>query len=485
MKTKQYQGRTREQAIEEARRELGDNMVIMHTKRKFGLFGSTYLVTAGVEDDAPLPNYKEVFESAEQTQSQVQPATFRRFDAVADEEVKVPVIQNASPIEQSPSMVSEPVTSTPTKEGEVLVSEDIRSAFRAVGQVIAQSEHRDPPIETGTYDKRASLVHYQDVSASNEYTRDRQPVNRPKRQFVPLSEESSSSVKDEFSIEDASGKTVDFGERMDQSRSKIIRAIYKVLLDHEVDERYINQVMAELDLRLLQDASIETALGLVYQKLVLKFGRPRLISFEEKKPKVVFFIGPTGVGKTTTIAKLATDFRFNQKKKVVLFTADTYRIAAERQLSEYGNLMNIDVVVLFVEGKDKDDINKKIAEKYSRYDLILVDTTGFSHHDAEQRDSIHYLLDSLSDKYDKQVYLVLSATTKYRDLKEIVDVYKGFTDFDLLFTKLDETEVYGNIFNIKIYADVPLSYVTTGQVVPDDLEVIDPQKMVHSLLGGG
>ncbi|MBQ9632697.1 MAG: AAA family ATPase, partial [Lachnospiraceae bacterium] len=191
-------------------------------------------------------------------------------------------------------------------------------------------------------------------------------------------------------------------------------------------------MMDELDVSVLSEASIETALGMVYQKLVLKYGRPKLLTLEGKKPKVVFFIGPTGVGKTTTIAKLAGDFRLKQKKKVALFTADTYRIAAMSQLAEYGNLMNIEVEVLYID--DNDDINEKIAKSYARYDLILVDTSGFSHHDEEQRESLKALLDSLSDRYEKQVYLVLSATTKYRDLRKIIDVYKSFTDFDLLFT---------------------------------------------------
>ena len=79
---------------------------------------------------------------------------------------------------------------------------------------------------------------------------------------------------------------------------------------------------------------------------------------------------------------------------------------------------------------------------------------------------------------------MLSATTKYRALKQIVDAYHEFTDFDLIFTKLDETEVHGNILNTSLYADAPLSYVTTGQNVPSDIEIIDAQKMVRGLLGG-
>ena len=86
--------------------------------------------------------------------------------------------------------------------------------------------------------------------------------------------------------------------------------------------------------------------------------------------------------------------------------------------------------------------------------------------------------------YHKEIYLVLSATTKYRDLMEIVDIYDEISDYKLIFTKLDETSSYGNLLNIRLYADAELSYVTTGQSVPDDIEVFDTQKIVKQLLGG-
>ena len=531
MKTKQYTGKTREQAIEEARRELGEDVVIMYTKRKLGLLCSTYIVTAGVEDDVALPNYKEVFETAEQNMPQSMPQTIPpnipqsipdsnpqqildnspqgmpqnnlpnmpqnppqtgRFDAVADDKVEIPVPEEIVPTPMSAmSALQTLAREKKTVDPQIgLSAEEFRSTFREVEQVISQTnaaETKESPLSATTYNRRASLVHYNDPVQSVEYTRNPSARQNRRRQNSPNThspaEQTAAPSENAFSTDTVEEEPRGEEEPVVEPKSNIVRAIYKVLLDHEVDERYINQVMAELDPAALNAVSIETALGLVYQKLVLKFGRSKLITFEERKPKVVFFVGPTGVGKTTTIAKLAADFRIYKKKKVALFTADTYRIAAEKQITDYGDLMQIDVVVLYIEGGD--DINQKIAEKYSHYDLILVDTTGFSHRNREQRSSIKHFLDSLKDRYDKQVYLVLSATTKYRDLKEIVDVYSSFTDFDLLFTKLDETKIYGNILNIKLYADKPLSYVTTGQEVPGDFEVIDPQKMVRSLLGGG
>ena len=474
MTIKKYLGKTREEALDAARQELGPNMVVMNVKeiRGSGLGGvfrrPSYEVTAAVEDDSPTPSYMEVVASAKQ---HTQAEGVRRFDAVADDEVTVPppAPQQAPPRPQAAQPVqAKPAAPAPTPE-----EEDLRSAFREVGEVMQQASAmgRLPHSAASTYSKNARIIKYNDPSSSIEYTRDQ---TKTRRRDEPLA----------FEEERPRPAAPEAPQHTDPTRmeasNEIIKAVYNMLLDHEVDERYINQVMADLDVDAMGDMGVETALGLVYQKLVLKFGRPKTIVLGEKKPKVVFFVGPTGVGKTTTIAKLASQFRISEKKKVALFTADTYRIAALDQLAEYGNLMQIDVVVLF----EADDINEKIEEKYKKYDLILVDTTGFSHHDEEQRESIANLLHSLSDRYDKQVYLVLSATTKYRDLKQIVDAYHEFTSFDLIFTKLDETEVHGNILNTSLYANAPLSYVTMGQNVPSDIEIIDTQKMVRGLLGG-
>lgn len=90
----------------------------------------------------------------------------------------------------------------------------------------------------------------------------------------------------------------------------------------------------------------------------------------------------------------------------------------------------------------------------------------------------------MDESYDKEVYLVVSATTKYRDLLEIADIYKEIADYKLIFTKLDETTTYGNILNLRLYSEARLAYMTTGQNVPDDLEEFDTQKIVKQLLGG-
>jgi flagellar biosynthesis protein FlhF len=213
--------------------------------------------------------------------------------------------------------------------------------------------------------------------------------------------------------------------------------------------------------------------------MILQFGQPGGIELGGKKPKIVFFVGPTGVGKTTTVAKIASHYKVEQGRKLALLTSDTYRIAATEQLRIYANILDVPLTIIYTPAEVA-----QAVDSMSDYDVILVDTSGFSHKSMEQRDSTKMLLDSIGDKYNKEVFLVVSATTKYKDLKEIVDMYAGFTSYKLIFTKLDETSAYGNILNIRMYSNAEMSYTTNGQVVPDDIEVFNAQKIVKQLLGG-
>ena len=121
---------------------------------------------------------------------------------------------------------------------------------------------------------------------------------------------------------------------------------------------------------------------------------------------------------------------------------------------------------------------------FKEYDYILVDTAGHSYQNAAQKENMTRFIHSMDDKVEKEVFLVLSATTKYKDLISIADSYKEMADYKLIFTKLDETTTLGNLLNLKLHTGASLSYVTHGQNVPDDIENFNPQKTVKRLLGG-
>jgi len=257
-----------------------------------------------------------------------------------------------------------------------------------------------------------------------------------------------------------------------------IRLIYNQLISNEVNERFANQVITEIENSLKKDAAIDSILAGVYQKLVLKLGQAKTLDVVEGKTKFIFFIGPTGVGKTTTIAKIASTLSVGKKFKIALVTADTYRVAAVEQIRTYANILDVPLHVIY----DPEEI-AQAKEQFKDYDIVLVDTAGRSHRNREQRDDIERLIAQIPED-EREVYLVLSITTKYRDLVKITETYAEISDFRLIFTKLDETDSVGNILNIRMLTGAPLSYSTFGQNVPNDISKLDAQIIAKQLLGG-
>jgi flagellar biosynthesis protein FlhF len=253
------------------------------------------------------------------------------------------------------------------------------------------------------------------------------------------------------------------------------------MIDNDVDEKYADYLIGEIESALKKESNIDSILAAVYQKIILQLGEPKPLEIGER-PKVVFFIGPTGVGKTTTIAKIASKFKLEQHAKVAFITADTYRIAAVEQLNTYASIIDCPVSVVY----SADEMDECL-EEYKNYDLIMVDTAGRSHKEEEQMLELTELIDKVesgSKLFDYEVYLTLSVTTKYKDLVSITQKYKDSHDWSVIFTKLDETCSLGNILNIRMETGAPLSYTTSGQNVPNDIEVINKQALAKQLMGG-
>lgn len=257
-----------------------------------------------------------------------------------------------------------------------------------------------------------------------------------------------------------------------------IELIRRQLLSAEVREEYIDQLIDEIRGTLKKDVSVDNILAGIYQKIVLKLGQTSTIKLSKEHCRFVFFVGPTGVGKTTTIAKIASSFHLKKKAKTVLITSDTYRIAAVEQLKTYANIMGISLKVVY-SPKEMEEV----YEEYKDYDLVLIDTAGRSHKDRQQQEDIWQLVEAVPKEY-REVYLVLSATTKYTDLVKITECYQKIGKCKFIFTKLDETDAIGNLFNLRMLTGNALSYVTWGQNVPEDIGVINPQKIAKQLLGG-
>lgn len=261
--------------------------------------------------------------------------------------------------------------------------------------------------------------------------------------------------------------------------TRFVKLLYDTMIENEVDEKYVSQIIDEMEKNSRENQPFDQALADVYQKMILKFGKAVPIEKSGRAPRVVFFVGPTGVGKTTTIAKLASRLKLEQNRKVVLLTTDTYRIAAAEQLRTYASILEVPFRVIY----SAEELTRGVQD-FRNHEIILVDMAGHSPTNPVLRDSMLAYMNALSEETEKEVHLVLSATTKYRDLLSIVKTYEGIEEYKLIFTKLDETTTLGNLLNLKLYTGAPLSYITCGQNVPDDIEIFNPQKTVKQLLGG-
>ncbi|NEU29355.1 flagellar biosynthesis protein FlhF [bacterium LRH843] len=180
--------------------------------------------------------------------------------------------------------------------------------------------------------------------------------------------------------------------------------------------------------------------------------------------RIINIVGPTGVGKTTTIAKIAAECVLKKQKKVVLITTDTYRIAAVEQLKTYAKILNIPLEVAY----SVDDFKRSI-EQYAHYDLIIVDSAGRNFRNRLYVEELSKVIDF---EHEADTFLVLSLTSKYEDMKEIVNQFSLIPFEKVILTKKDETSSYGAMLNIPIELGKGIAYITTGQNVPDD--IIEP-----------
>lgn len=234
----------------------------------------------------------------------------------------------------------------------------------------------------------------------------------------------------------------------------------------------LKKLSEQIDFNNKDDRSIEKIMKYVLSEYI---GDVKPLNVNAPYQKVIFFVGPTGVGKTTTLAKIAAQLVMEKKYDIGLVTSDTYRIAAVDQLKTYSDILKLPLEVAY----NQEDMYKTLI-KFKEKDFIFVDTAGINHRKIDEEDPIYKIINSVKNK---EVYLVLSGTTDYNTLKSIINHYSFIEDYKIIFTKLDEAEGFGSILNAKYLTKSPVSYITTGQNVPNDIEVLDRDKVVNGLIG--
>jgi flagellar biosynthesis protein FlhF len=213
----------------------------------------------------------------------------------------------------------------------------------------------------------------------------------------------------------------------------------------------------------------------------IRRGLHEILHSDEKKAlskeiQIAHFVGPTGVGKTTTIAKLAAEQVLKYNRKVGFITSDTYRIAAIEQLKTYATILNIPLEVVFSPQE-----LVKTFKIFADRDIIFMDTAGRNFRNEMYVSELNTLL---KENGNSETYLVLSLTSKYRDMKAITENFSKFKIDKVLYTKMDETDSYGSIVNIAHDFSLNCSYVTNGQNVPDDINEINDNQIVDLIMGG-
>ena len=369
-------------------------------------------------------------------------------------------------------MLPKQIEVTAALEEEAPARPQYGSILRTAADKEIRTEQQNLLAKNSTENIEKKLDSLQTLLESQLNNRQSEKEESAKTQDVPDAEEKENKPQDM-----AAGEKKE--EEKNPEQDKFIRLLYNKMLDNEMDEKYVNSILEDASKTKKADLPFDYLLANIYQKMVLKFGKSEGITPSEKGPRIVLFIGPTGVGKTTTIAKLAGRYCVEEKKKVALLTADTYRIAAAEQLRTYANILETPFRIIYT----PEELQAAV-EDYWDCDYIFIDTAGRSHQNTDQLEKMKEMVAALKRPESYQVFLVLSATTKYRDLQKIADCYGKIADFELIFTKLDETEAVGNLLNMKLYTDAPIAYVTCGQNVPDDMEAFDPQKTVKQILGG-
>ncbi len=266
------------------------------------------------------------------------------------------------------------------------------------------------------------------------------------------------------------------GHRPPPASSAAVMSLYQRMIDRGIAEELARGLARRIE-RDLPEADFlpARARGLLsrYIEKLLPCSGPT--APREGARTVVAVVGPTGVGKTTTIAKLAANFRLRQGRHVALVAADTYRIAAVDQLRRYAVLMDAPLVV----AATADELGRALHELKGA-DIVFIDTPGRSQRDSKKMDQLKELVEASAAD---EVHLVVSATTQETVAMEVVRRFSDLKPDRLIITKLDEAPTLGHLVTCVIRAGKPVSYITTGQDVPDDIEPASPPGLAGLVMG--
>ncbi|WP_251554683.1 flagellar biosynthesis protein FlhF [Neobacillus muris] len=498
MKTKKIVADSMPQALKKVRQQLGDNAIIVNTKTikkggLFGLFGTQkYEVTAysvEVEEEPAHPKYiieRKKIQPPQPPKPVTQPAANQpavrppvSHPNVQQDSAKAPMnppggnqTGTGSGFHHKPQNLysyyaqnAQPAEAPAAKEA----PEEAISSAAAAELAAAGSDSEFLPLDMG----KAALESAPALEASN--MPEPPPASASQPAGLPTKDD---AVLDELQQMRKMMMTLMMNERggtpLPEGISKWVNRLKKQGVDEEVREHIIDRLMKKVDLDAEpNEALLQTEIKAIITD-ILKQRIPETNTVSEGT-RMINIIGPTGVGKTTTIAKLATEQVLKQKRRVAMVTTDVYRIAAVEQLKTYAGILNVPFEVV----RSPEELIR-VLENLKHYDLIYMDTTGRNYKELEYRESINGYLDH---SFQSDNYLVLSMTTKWEDMEVLLDDFLDSPIKKLILTKWDETSSYGSIVNIAYKYPYEIAYITNGQSVPEDIMTVDAAMLASKIAG--
>lgn len=269
------------------------------------------------------------------------------------------------------------------------------------------------------------------------------------------------------------GKT-ELKNKSEKSIDQALKKVVENLKDKEIQKNVIVAIIEQMKKykNFLQADNVENYAKTCLSSMLLT----KNFDIKSSQKKVVALVGSTGVGKTTTIAKLALIAKMINKLDVGLISIDTFRLGAIDQLQSFADVSQIDLMVAYT----PEDMNS-IMKRFSKKDIVFIDTVGRSQNRLEQ---LNQNLEFLKKINVDDVFLVLSATSSYRAILDTVNKFRIFNYNSFIFTKIDEAPVLGNLINIVTKTGIPISFVTNGQVIPDDIIAAEQENLANLIYHG-
>ncbi len=435
MRVKTFEGKTEQEVLEKIKNEMGVDAVVLNIKKIntngfLGMFKGTKVeITAAIDNDLKKDTAKSNAEKPVVSKSEI------------DEFLKT--VKTTSKVTKNENNETVEVEETDYKGGGVDYTVlALEKELQQKDQLIREKE------------KEINILN-QKISKSDEL------INNLTENMIKLSEAKESGAS--------------------LFKNEYVQIVYDTLLEQNVMETVAIDILKEVKDLEQNQSDLNHIVKVAYNNIIRLIGEPFYIGdvdFMRNDSKVVLFMGPTGVGKTTTIAKLASKFILERGLTTGLITADTYRMGAVDQLRMYADILDVELIVAY----NNYDLQQGYLRMNGQKDIIFVDTAGRSHKNEANVDELVSMMEQIPDC---EKFLVVSLTTKSEDIINIVNTYNQFVDFKVIFSKSDETNALGAIVNTCYLTGKRISYITNGQIVPNDLSIAEPEAIAKSILGLG